>query len=61
MGSVLTQLGNAGPLVGVVALLYLCLIAFLSGVATLSRKAYRRTSALKVLRLLWLRRDRDQQ
>jgi len=38
-------------------LLYLALIAFLGCVAALSNRPVRRTSALKVLRLLWVRRE----
>lgn len=59
MGSFLTQLHAAGAWAGLATLLYLCLIAFLACVATLSKRPARRSNALKVLELLWVRRGRD--
>lgn len=56
MGCLLTELGSAGPIIDAGVLLYLTLIALLACIAVLSKKAFRRKSAYKVLRLLWLRR-----
>ena len=57
MESLLGQLHAAGAWAGLASLLYLALIAFLGCVAALSNRPVRRTSALKVLRLLWVRRE----
>lgn len=49
---------GGGVLFGAALLLRGLLIAFLACMATLSKKSARRTSAFKVLELLWVRHGR---